>query len=72
MKNPMAEQEEMEMPSMKIRAMATAINEVRTRREPEWKGTWQDCVQEAEAAEKAAEQPSRYDPSEDFSHLEPI
>ncbi|MBX4897442.1 MULTISPECIES: hypothetical protein [Rhizobium] len=54
--------------------MARAIHEARAKREPEWKGTWQDCVDEAEAADKAAyeSRPFRYDASEDFSHHEPI
>lgn len=62
------------MPSKNIEAMAHAIYEVRSKREPEWKGTWQDCVDEAESAEKAAlaRRPTLYDLSEDFSHIEPI
>jgi hypothetical protein len=62
------------MSSRETEAMAHAIHETRLKREPEWKGTWQDCVDEAEAAKKAASacRPSLYDLSEDFSHLEPI
>ncbi|NZD50552.1 hypothetical protein [Rhizobium leguminosarum] len=62
------------MPSVKIRAMAVAIHEVRARHDAEWKGTWQDCVEEAKAAEKAASDRSQslYDAGADFSHLEPI
>jgi hypothetical protein len=54
--------------------MARAIQAVRSEREPEWKGTWQDCVAEAEAAQKAAydAKPFRYDASDDFSHIDPI
>ncbi|MGO8368853.1 hypothetical protein ACC808_10450 [Rhizobium ruizarguesonis] len=62
------------MPSREIAAMARAIQAVRSEREPEWKGTWQDCVAEAEAAQKAAydAKPFRYDASDDFSHIDPI
>lgn len=62
------------MPTKTVEAMARAIHETRLKREPEWKGTWQDCVDEAEAADKAKHdaKPFRYDPSDDFSHLEPI
>lgn len=62
------------MPSPKIAAMARAIHTTRAQREPEWKGTWQDCLDEAEAADKAAHdnRPNLYDLSDDFSHIDPI
>lgn len=62
------------MTSKEIEAMARAIHETRLKREPEWKGTWHDCVDEAEAAKKAASanRTSLYDLSEDFSHIETV
>jgi hypothetical protein len=62
------------MSSKTIEAMARAIHEARTKREPGWEGTWQDCVNEAEAAKKAvpASRQSLYDSSDDFSHIDPI